>query len=65
MENAAGRLQVVAGSYHLTPEVGDLPWWAMFTAIPKGQCDALDGTVSGDEAACELICCVTNTASSG
>jgi uncharacterized ion transporter superfamily protein YfcC len=36
VENAAGRLQVVAGSYHLTPEVGDLPWWAMFTAIPKG-----------------------------
>jgi uncharacterized ion transporter superfamily protein YfcC len=36
VENAAGRLQVVPGSYHLTPEVGALPWWSMFTAIPQG-----------------------------
>ncbi len=34
--NAAGRLQVVPGSFHLTPEAGALPPWAMFTAIPKG-----------------------------
>jgi len=36
VENAAGRLQVVPGSFHLTPEAGALPPWAMFTAIPKG-----------------------------
>jgi uncharacterized ion transporter superfamily protein YfcC len=40
VENAAGRLQVVPGSYHLTPEVGNLPWWSMFTAIPKGLSEA-------------------------
>lgn len=36
VENAAGRLQVVPGSFHLTPDVGALPPWAMFTAIPEG-----------------------------
>jgi uncharacterized ion transporter superfamily protein YfcC len=36
VENAAGRLQVVPGSFHLTPEVGVLKPWAMFTAIPQG-----------------------------
>jgi len=36
VENAAGRLQVVPGSFHLTPDVGALPLWAMFTAIPEG-----------------------------
>jgi len=36
VENAAGRLQVVPGSFHLTPEAGALPPWAMFTAIPEG-----------------------------
>lgn len=36
VENAAGRLQVVPGSFHLTPEAGTLAPWAMFTAIPKG-----------------------------
>jgi len=36
IENAVGRLQVVPGSFHLTPEVGRLAPWAMFTAIPEG-----------------------------
>ncbi len=36
VENAAGRLQVVPGSFHMTPEVGALAPWAMFTAIPRG-----------------------------
>lgn len=36
VENAAGRLQVVPGSFHLTPEVEALKPWAMFTAIPEG-----------------------------
>ena len=36
VENATGHLQVVPGSFHLTPEVGALKPWAMFTAIPEG-----------------------------
>jgi len=36
IENAAGRLQVVPGSFHLTPEVEALSPLALFTAIPKG-----------------------------
>jgi uncharacterized ion transporter superfamily protein YfcC len=36
VENASGRLQVVPGSFHLTPEVEALRPWAMFTAIPEG-----------------------------
>ncbi len=36
VENAAGRLQVIPGSFHLTPDAGSLPPWAMFTAIPEG-----------------------------
>jgi uncharacterized ion transporter superfamily protein YfcC len=36
VENAAGRLQVVPGSFHFTPEVEALKPWAMFTAIPQG-----------------------------
>jgi uncharacterized ion transporter superfamily protein YfcC len=36
VENAAGRMQVVPGSFHLTPEVGALKPWSMFTAIPEG-----------------------------
>ncbi|MFC1662237.1 YfcC family protein [Gemmatimonadota bacterium] len=40
VENAAGRLQVVPGSFHLTPESGALSPWAMFTAIPRGFSEA-------------------------
>jgi len=36
IENAAGRLQVVPGSFHPTPEVEALSPLALFTAIPKG-----------------------------
>jgi uncharacterized ion transporter superfamily protein YfcC len=36
IENAAGRLQVVPGSFHFTPEAGLLSPLAIFTAIPKG-----------------------------
>ncbi|MGW8267348.1 MAG: YfcC family protein [Longimicrobiales bacterium] len=36
VENAAGRLQVVPGSFHLTPETESLSPVAMLTAIPKG-----------------------------
>jgi uncharacterized ion transporter superfamily protein YfcC len=36
VENAAGRLQVVPGSFHLTPETEPLPPVAMLTAIPRG-----------------------------
>jgi uncharacterized ion transporter superfamily protein YfcC len=36
IENAAGRLQVVPGSFHLTPEVEALSPLAIFTAIPRG-----------------------------
>jgi uncharacterized ion transporter superfamily protein YfcC len=36
VENAVGRLQVVPGSFHLTPDVEPLSPVAMLTAIPKG-----------------------------
>jgi uncharacterized ion transporter superfamily protein YfcC len=36
VENAAGRLQVVPGSFHPTPEVERQSPLAVFTAIPKG-----------------------------
>ncbi len=36
VENAAGRLQVVPGSFHGTPEVERQSPLAIFTAIPKG-----------------------------
>ncbi len=36
VENEAGRLQVVPGSFHLTPEVVRQSPLAVFTAIPKG-----------------------------
>jgi len=36
VENAAGRLQVVPGSFHLTPETPALSPVAFLTAIPKG-----------------------------
>lgn len=36
VENAAGRLQVVPGSFHLTPDVEALSPLAILTAIPKG-----------------------------
>lgn len=36
VENAAGRMQVVPGSFRLTPEVGALSPLAILTAIPKG-----------------------------
>jgi len=36
VENEAGRLQVVPGSFHLTPDAEALSPLAMFTAIPKG-----------------------------
>jgi len=36
VENAAGRLQVVPGSFHLTPETPALSPMAFLTAIPKG-----------------------------
>ncbi len=36
VENAAGRLQVVPGSFHLTPDAEALSPLAIFTAIPKG-----------------------------
>jgi len=36
VENAAGRLQVVPGSFHMTPDVEALSPLAIFTAIPKG-----------------------------
>ncbi len=36
VENAAGRLQVVPGSFHMTPDVDALSPLAIFTAIPKG-----------------------------
>jgi uncharacterized ion transporter superfamily protein YfcC len=40
VENAAGRLQVVPGTFHLTPEVEALSPLALFTAIPKGFTEA-------------------------
>jgi uncharacterized ion transporter superfamily protein YfcC len=36
VENADGRLQVVSGSFHLTPETPALSPFASLTAIPKG-----------------------------
>ena len=36
VENAAGRLQVVPGTFHLTPDAEALSPLAIFTAIPKG-----------------------------
>ncbi len=36
IENAAGRLQVVPGSFHYTPEAGGLSPLAFLTAIPEG-----------------------------
>jgi uncharacterized ion transporter superfamily protein YfcC len=36
VENAAGRLQVVPGSFQLTPDAPALSLWASLTAIPKG-----------------------------
>lgn len=36
IENAAGRMQVVPGSFHLTPDAEALSPLALFTAIPKG-----------------------------
>ena len=36
VENAAGRLQVVPGSFHLTPDAEALSPFAIFTAIPEG-----------------------------
>jgi uncharacterized ion transporter superfamily protein YfcC len=36
IENAAGRMQVVPGSFHFTPDAGALSPLALFTAIPKG-----------------------------
>ena len=36
VENDAGRMQVVPGSFHETPEVKPLSPLAVFTAIPKG-----------------------------
>ncbi len=36
VENAAGRLQVVPGSFHLTPDTEPLSPVAMLTAIPRG-----------------------------
>jgi uncharacterized ion transporter superfamily protein YfcC len=40
VQNAAGRLQVVPGSFSFTPEAGSLPPWAMLTAIPRGFSEA-------------------------
>jgi uncharacterized ion transporter superfamily protein YfcC len=36
VENAAGRLQVVPGSFQFTPGAGALSPWAFLTAIPEG-----------------------------
>ncbi len=36
LETATGRMQVVPGSFHLTPEVPMVPVFAFLTAIPKG-----------------------------
>jgi uncharacterized ion transporter superfamily protein YfcC len=40
VENAAGRLQVVPGSFELTPDTEPLSPLAIFTAIPKGFSEA-------------------------
>ncbi len=42
VENAAGRMQVVPGSFHPTPEVDRLSPVAVLTAIPKGLSAAHD-----------------------
>lgn len=36
VENDVGRLMVVSGSFHLTPDVEPLPIWASITAVPRG-----------------------------
>jgi len=36
VETAEGRMKVVPGSFHLTPETPALPPWACLTALPKG-----------------------------
>ena len=36
VENAEGRMQVVAGSYQTAASRTNLPWYAPFAAIPKG-----------------------------
>ena len=36
VENEAGRLQVVPGSFHLTPEAPSVSPFASLTAVPKG-----------------------------
>jgi len=36
VETAEGRLKVVPGTFHLTPETPALPPWACLTALPKG-----------------------------
>ena len=40
VENAAGRLQVVPGSFEFTPDAPALSPWASLTAIPKGMSGA-------------------------
>ena len=40
VENAAGRLQVVPGSFQFTPDAPALAPWASLTAIPKGMSGA-------------------------
>ncbi len=40
VENAAGRLQVVPGSFQFTPDAPALSPWASLTAIPKGMSGA-------------------------
>ena len=42
VENAAGRMQVVPGSFQFTPETEALSPFALFTAIPKGFSEAHD-----------------------
>jgi uncharacterized ion transporter superfamily protein YfcC len=36
VENEVGRMQVVPGSFHLTPDVPQVSPFAALTAIPKG-----------------------------
>jgi uncharacterized ion transporter superfamily protein YfcC len=40
VENAAGRMQVVPGSFHFTPDTEALSPFALFTAIPRGFSEA-------------------------
>lgn len=35
-----GHEQVVPGSYHRLPDAPRLPWWSLFTAVPKGLAEA-------------------------